>query len=310
MSRTKLYEMESAGLLTRRGKVNIGGSRGVIYTRADVEAAILQMEERRRLAESAKVQPPRAPEVLIVPDGMMTAAEVCSEMSITLGTLRGWQRDGRIRAAARPVVNGSAHRLFAREDVEALRGARDGFAPYQRISAVADMIRSGYSLHAAIDACGVSRTTWSYWARTRGDAAEVASIAVPTARRRHPATLHVGRTGQVYFISGSGKRDSIKIGWTQGAVEDRLSALQTGSPVPLVALAAVRAVYAFERWCHRELVDDRAYGEWFKRTPRLMSFIDRLRDLGDVTDRTPAELRDMLCSPALSLFGGTHGPTP
>ena len=310
VSRARLRDLEAAGMLSRLGKLNTGGAVSVVYTREAVEDARRRQEEARRAKVVATVQPSRMVEELVVPDGMMTAAEVCAEMSIMPSTLRGWQRDGRLRPSARPVVNGSQHRLFLRSDVESLQGARDGFSPFHRIAAVADAIRSGYPLGEALDVCGVSRTTWNYWARTRGDAAEVAAIAEPAKRRPHPVAYHVGKAGYVYFISGNGKRDAIKIGWTQGAVEDRVAALQTGSPVPLVPLAAVRAVYAFERWCHRELADDRVYGEWFARSARLMAFIRRLRELGDVTSLTPTELRAMLASPALSLFGGNHGPTP
>ena len=307
VSRHTLMVWEHAGNLPRLGKVNQGAAVTVTYDAAAVLAAA-------EIARLAKVKPPKPepPPPFVAPEGMLTAAEVAATLGVTLHTVNEMQREGRLRPAewVTPPQGGSRMRLYDEGEVSAFAEVRDGRGAAQRVSAVADALRSGMPLPEALDVCGVSRTTWKYWARTRGDAAEAEAVKVPTIRRPHPGTLHAGRIGRVYFISGPGKLDAIKIGWTQGELDERVAALQCGSPVPLLVLASVRAFFAFERWCHRELCADRSYGEWFRRSAQLVAFVGRLRDLGDVTGHTPDELRAMLRPEPLSLFGGTHGPTP
>ena len=258
---------------------------------------------------------PHPPPAEWPPAGLLTAGDVATLAGVRVYTLKAWDKNGRLKPSVRltPPQGGSAHRFYRREDVERHMQIGDCRAPVQRVSAVADSLRAGVPLVEALDLAGVSKTTWTYWARTRHDAgaaAELARAAVPAPRRPLPGTMHTGRPGWVYFVSGPGRADLIKIGWTQNAVEERVVTLQTGSPVPLLVLASVRSMFAFERWCHRELTEYRRYGEWFARAPRLIRFIGRLRELGDITRYTPGEVRALFDSRQVDLFtGGANGPT-
>jgi len=237
---------------------------------------------------------------------MMTAAEVAATLGVRLHTVNDMQRQGRLMPAEwmTPAQGGSAFRLYRENEVVALAMEKDGASPPVRIAAVSAAIRDGLSLPAALATTGTSRTTWHYWARTRPEAAAVhAECSTPT-RIRTPVTI-----GQVYFVSGTGSKDAIKIGWTCDP-DGRLATLQTGSPTELRYLAIVRAHYPFEFWCHRQFESDRKYGEWFARTPRLLRFVSRMAEIGDVTTLTPGELLALLNVEPLSLFGGNHGPTP
>lgn len=324
-----------------------------------------------------------------MPAGLFTASEIATMLDVRPGTIKGWQRDGRLtpQQYVIPPQGGSAWRFYAEEDARALAAMRDYRAPLQRISAVEDEVRAGTVLAEALRRVGVSRTTWNYWVRHRRDAAAVAGAAHATADHGHDddarevmarvlsrfeqgstmqdalaaeglsATYHqkwltgparcehsarwfgeeycriraqreaalaerrkqrleaasmgwAGQVGWVYFVSGAGKGDAVKIGWASKSVADRVAGLQIGSPVELRALASVVAMCAFERWCHRQFADDRLYGEWFRRTPRLLGFIDRLAAMGDVSGLTPTDMAVLLQNPQTPLFGGTHGPTP
>lgn len=85
------------------------------------------------------------------------------------------------------------------------------------------------------------------------------------------------RRGLVYAISTEAPDGPVKLGFTTGTGAERLSALQTGSPVLLVLLREVPAEPSAERALHRELRAHRLHGEWFERTAALAA-IDRLRD--------------------------------
>lgn len=303
-----MRSMEERGQLRRAGTVATIGARGVVYELAEVEAAA----ERLRVARlPPPPKPPRAP--LHPPPGMMLAVDVARECGVTVGTVKDWCRSGRLRPAACMVSPSRAH-LFTVEDVRDASTVRDYRAPQQRIAAVADAISGGCSLVDALDAADVSPTTWNYWVRHRYDAAEVAKVAAGPVRppKARPCSRLRGDTtmGRVYFVTGTGPRDAVKIGWTSGELSERLRALQTGSPVELRVMACVRALLPFERWCHRQFEEDRCYGEWFKRTPRLARFAERIEKLGDVSGMTPAELSGLLTPASVNLFGGTHGPTP
>jgi hypothetical protein len=77
----------------------------------------------------------------------------------------------------------------------------------------------------------------------------------------------------VYFIQ-AGKAGPIKIGRTVGKVGARMATLQTGSPEPLMLLAAVPGGASVERGIHERFADLRLRGEWFRREPTLLAFIE------------------------------------
>lgn len=70
-----------------------------------------------------------------------------------------------------------------------------------------------------------------------------------------------GRREFVYFIA-SPEQDAVKIGYSSGV--DRLAALRTGNPSPLIELARIPAGRAVERALHDALARYRIRGEWFR----------------------------------------------
>jgi len=82
----------------------------------------------------------------------------------------------------------------------------------------------------------------------------------------------------VYFIQIAGKLDSpIKIGFsTEGGLEDRLLALQTGNPYRLRILATMPGGQEVEARLHESFEHVRMMGEWFEASPALLALIDGL----------------------------------
>lgn len=301
VNRHTLRDWEVRGILTRLGKVNVGHAVAVTYARSDLLSARERAVKPPRLKRKSDPPAPFA-----VPEGMMTAAEVAEMLGVTGHTVNDMQRAGRLMPAewAEVPQGGSPMRLYRADDVVAFATARDGASPQVRIAAILAALREGMSLSAALADTGTSRTTWHYWARTRSDAAAIHAQSSTPSRVRTPSSI-----GFVYFVTGTGPRDAVKIGWTCDP-PSRLAKLQTSSPVELRYLALVRAHSPFEFWCHRQFEPDRKYGEWFARTPRLSRFVSRMAEIEDVTTLTPGELLALLNVEPLSLFGGNHGPTP
>lgn len=81
--------------------------------------------------------------------------------------------------------------------------------------------------------------------------------------------------GCVYFIR-SEKTHAIKIGFTAGKIEDRLSALQTAHPYKLQVLATSRGNREYEKALHARFAQIRLEGEWFEPHPDLLAFISVL----------------------------------
>jgi hypothetical protein len=80
--------------------------------------------------------------------------------------------------------------------------------------------------------------------------------------------------GYVYFIEAPSVH-RIKIGWAHGDLRVRLSGLQVGSPVPLVILAYMRALFEREAELHRRFASLREIGEWFRDDPLLRRYIEK-----------------------------------
>jgi hypothetical protein len=76
----------------------------------------------------------------------------------------------------------------------------------------------------------------------------------------------------VYFIQAV-QGGPIKIGVAED-VDARLSALQTGSPLPLRVLAILPSSGRYgEAQLHQRFAATRLHGEWFEATPELLAFI-------------------------------------
>ncbi len=78
----------------------------------------------------------------------------------------------------------------------------------------------------------------------------------------------------IYFLEAVGV-GNIKIGFTDSLdASDRLSDLQTGSPVPLRLLGTIPGTMADEKDLHRRFASALACGrEWFKPVPELLALI-------------------------------------
>lgn len=73
----------------------------------------------------------------------------------------------------------------------------------------------------------------------------------------------------VYFIRGA---DMVKIGKTTAdSLRQRLSMLQTGSPVKLTVIRLIDGGMQAEAWLHRRFAGLRAHGEWFKYSDEMLS---------------------------------------
>ena len=67
------------------------------------------------------------------------------------------------------------------------------------------------------------------------------------------------------------------------ARDKRIAELGTGSPVLLVVLRKVRASRSFEAWLHDRFAEERQYGEWFRPSPRVLAFIEQVKDHPEMT---------------------------
>lgn len=87
--------------------------------------------------------------------------------------------------------------------------------------------------------------------------------------------------GSIYYI-GCSQTEAVKIGFTAGKPEARLSALQTGSPTKLVLIATHRGTIEDERKLHAQFEADRRRGEWFNLSEELVMHMMAVVWLGAV----------------------------
>jgi hypothetical protein len=88
--------------------------------------------------------------------------------------------------------------------------------------------------------------------------------------------------GNVYFIAVG---EFVKVGFTTSALEVRMRAVDTHSPIAPRLLAAIDGTHATEREWHARLAEHRVRREWF----RLAPCIDVLRDALGVVVKEAAE---------------------
>ncbi|ABB33266.1 Putative helicase A859L [Geobacter metallireducens RCH3] len=86
-----------------------------------------------------------------------------------------------------------------------------------------------------------------------------------------------GNSGWVYFIKSESSHE-IKIGYTAGPIEKRITSLQTAHSSNLRVLATVPGTREYEKELHRKFADHRLKGEWFAPHHDLVSFIAVLKD--------------------------------
>lgn len=96
----------------------------------------------------------------------------------------------------------------------------------------------------------------------------------------------------IYFVQAAGGTGPIKIGyhWHDSDIHTRLVTLQTGSPVPLVCLAAIADGDLYEeRQLHERFAEQRLYGEWFAPCTELLALVQEKRAA------TPPKVLDYQC---------------
>ncbi|WP_408022678.1 GIY-YIG nuclease family protein [Stappia albiluteola] len=82
----------------------------------------------------------------------------------------------------------------------------------------------------------------------------------------------------VYYVTAAHSVDyPIKIGFTAGAMSIRLTQFQLGNPNVLVCLATEIGSQALERDRHARFRHLHIRGEWFRRDPSLMGFIESIQ---------------------------------
>lgn len=88
-----------------------------------------------------------------------------------------------------------------------------------------------------------------------------------------------------YFVQSQSQPHLVKIGTTTSTPIDRLSNLQTGSPVPLKLLWAFKGIQLMEPFLHIVFKEFWTHGEWFKPAPKLGALVKALRtDKVDTVD--------------------------
>lgn len=99
-------------------------------------------------------------------------------------------------------------------------------------------------------------------------------LAAYIAREYIPSN---GRAALVYYITAASSIDyPIKIGFTTYAMNQRLSMFQVGNPNILICLATEIGSQDLERERHARFRHLHIRGEWFRRDPVLMAFIEGL----------------------------------
>jgi hypothetical protein len=101
------------------------------------------------------------------------------------------------------------------------------------------------------------------------------------ARRLHKRVIEAmiidGMDSYVYFV-GCADVELVKIGRAKD-VQKRLVTLQIGCPLELRLLAAFGGGISSERILHQRFAEDRARGEWFRRSRLLDELIRFVQDL-------------------------------
>ena len=77
----------------------------------------------------------------------------------------------------------------------------------------------------------------------------------------------------IYFIQEQGTQ-YIKIGYTDNSVKERLNALQTGNPRPLVVVKSINGSRSEEVRLHQKFKHCQVRKEWFILVPELWDYID------------------------------------
>lgn len=95
---------------------------------------------------------------------------------------------------------------------------------------------------------------------------------------------------------------SVKIGFTNRNVKQRLRELQTGSSGKLVLIGTFRGEQEDERKIHEQLEASHLHGEWFKITSQVLTFL-RSKNI-DVDKYCSSDVKCKLCDFSCRIIGG------
>lgn len=87
---------------------------------------------------------------------------------------------------------------------------------------------------------------------------------------------------KVYFVRSS--EGLIKIGFTTKPIEERLAQFRNISSGGAFLLVTVPGSKQDESFLHRTFKKDKAHGEWFNPSPRLLKTIQKLKDGASISD--------------------------
>ena len=83
------------------------------------------------------------------------------------------------------------------------------------------------------------------------------------------------KKGYIYFVQGELTKH-VKIGFTRNHPEQRIKALQIGSPDRLLLLGWCHGRRIAEGTLHSKFAPQRLFGEWFACSPDLLAFIQEV----------------------------------
>jgi len=89
------------------------------------------------------------------------------------------------------------------------------------------------------------------------------------------------RKGAIYVVCGG---SFVKIGYSTNVAE-RLASLQTASPTKLELLATFPGSPRDERQLHERFAGLHSTGEWFRKTPELLAFIEQQKRIKERATR-------------------------
>ncbi len=116
------------------------------------------------------------------------------------------------------------------------------------------------------------------------------------------------REPSIYFIYAP-SQNLVKIGFTEGSVQSRLEALQTGSAEKLQLLGRVVGTRYKESQLHKRWAAFRCEGEWFSVRDEFLSFLEDTVQFG--SRKLPNAAETVLTSGGLARgFGHTPEPEP
>ena len=87
--------------------------------------------------------------------------------------------------------------------------------------------------------------------------------------RRLPGSIRSG----IYFVECG---DFIKIGFSK-SIKTRIGAIATSTPYPVILLASKRGKKNTEADLHGRFAEARHKGEWFRKTPELLDYIEQIK---------------------------------